>query len=222
MRVHTYVVQHDKGFAPNPFWGVCTLACCKPRIRKRVDEGDIIIGFGSASKEVGLGGRVVYWMEVKKIISFDEYWRDPEYAAKRPVAGASLMAWYGDNIYHRNEADGEWIQAFSFHSDGFGMGSGNLERDTGTTDRVLIGRNFAYWGGSGPAFPKDLMHLAPSYQAEPCHYSEDEKAKILAWIDTLPERGYRAEPADWQRDHKEAPLLPDRPSDVQPKAAVPC
>ncbi len=206
MRIHTYVVQHDKGFAPNPFWGICTLACCKPRIRKRVDLGDVIIGFGSASKEVGLEGRVVYWMRVDDIITFDKYWKDPPYAVKRPVAGSSLMVWYGDNIYHREEEGDGWVQAFSFHSDGVGLGSGNLERDTSTTDRVLISREYAYWGGAGPAFPVELSCLVPSFQAERCNYTDEEKAKIRAWLGSLPERGFLSEPADWVRDHAADPV----------------
>ena len=31
MRLHSYVVARDYGFAPNPFLGVCTLATCKPK-----------------------------------------------------------------------------------------------------------------------------------------------------------------------------------------------
>lgn len=201
MKVHTYVVQHDKGFAPNPFWGVCTLACCKPRIRERVRKKDVIIGFGSASREVALGNRVVYWMCVENIISFDEYWHDKQYSAKRPVFGASLMAWYGDNIYHRDKSSGEWIQEISFHKDGEDHGRGNLEQDTARTDRVLISKDYAYWGGSGPAFPESLLHLAPSFQAERYLYSEDDRDKILEWINSLPDRGFCAEPADWCRDH---------------------
>ena len=34
MIVYEYVMKCDTGFAPNPFYGTCTLACCKPRIRK--------------------------------------------------------------------------------------------------------------------------------------------------------------------------------------------
>ena len=34
MTLFSYVIEHDLGFAPNPFHGVCTLACCKPQIRK--------------------------------------------------------------------------------------------------------------------------------------------------------------------------------------------
>ena len=222
MRIHTYVVQHDKGFAPNPFWEVCTLACCKPRIRKRVNEGDIIIGFGSASKEVGLRGRVIYWMRVDDIISFDDYWNDLRYAAKRPVVGSSLMAWYGDNVYHRDEESGEWVQAFSFHSDGDGLGRGNLERDTGTTDRVLVSCEYAYWGGSAPAFPKSLSHLIPSYQTERCKYSEDEMAEILEWIRGRPERGFRSEPADWARDHAAGPRRLATPDNAASSELIAC
>ena len=32
----SYVVATDSGFAPNPFFGLCTLACCKPAIRRAV------------------------------------------------------------------------------------------------------------------------------------------------------------------------------------------
>lgn len=34
--VYEYVMTSDSGFAPNPFHGTCTLACCKPKIRKGV------------------------------------------------------------------------------------------------------------------------------------------------------------------------------------------
>ncbi len=36
MIAYEYVMTSDIGFAPNPFYGVCTLACCKPKIRKSV------------------------------------------------------------------------------------------------------------------------------------------------------------------------------------------
>lgn len=34
MKVFSYVVMSDSGFAPNPFHGTCTLACCKAQIRR--------------------------------------------------------------------------------------------------------------------------------------------------------------------------------------------
>lgn len=36
MIAYEYVMTNDSGFAPNPFHGACTLACCKPKIRKGV------------------------------------------------------------------------------------------------------------------------------------------------------------------------------------------
>ena len=52
MRVFSYVVMHDSGFAPNPFHGHCTLACCKPKIRSQAKAGDIVIGLTTRSERV--------------------------------------------------------------------------------------------------------------------------------------------------------------------------
>ena len=35
-KLYAYVMTYDTGFAPNSFYGVCTLACCKPKIRSSV------------------------------------------------------------------------------------------------------------------------------------------------------------------------------------------
>jgi len=201
MDIYHYVVQHDKGFAPNPFFKTCTLACCKPRIRQKAKVGDIIIGFASDSQEVGLGGHVIYWMKVDEIINFDHYWADTRFVRKRPVMGSSLMSCYGDNIYHSNQETGEWVQDYSFHSDGEGLGRGNLDRDIGRTDRVLISKDYTYWGANAPEFPNTLKGLIPRGRAERWLFSNEEKAQILEWLGTIKERGFQGEPADWQRDH---------------------
>ncbi len=44
--IHSYIVRYDSGFAPNPFYGFCTLATCKPDIRKHAQVGDWIVGTG--------------------------------------------------------------------------------------------------------------------------------------------------------------------------------
>lgn len=36
MKIYTYIMTDDYSFAPNPYFGLCTLACCKPKIRKAV------------------------------------------------------------------------------------------------------------------------------------------------------------------------------------------
>jgi Nucleotide modification associated domain 2 len=47
MRLFSYKMTNDSGFAPNPFWGRLTLATCKPEIRKAKRVGDWIAGFTS-------------------------------------------------------------------------------------------------------------------------------------------------------------------------------
>lgn len=47
--VFIYVVDRDFGFAPNPFHGYCTLATCKPGIRKSAAMGDWVVGMAAQS-----------------------------------------------------------------------------------------------------------------------------------------------------------------------------
>jgi Nucleotide modification associated domain 2 len=56
MTLYSYIVTHDTGFAPNPFFGFCTLACCKPGIRKHADKLDWIVGLTPKAQE----NKVVY------------------------------------------------------------------------------------------------------------------------------------------------------------------
>lgn len=200
MKCHLYVVEHDKGFAPNPFFGVCTLACCKPRIRQKADVGDYVIGLGSAG--ANLTGRLIYWMMVAEIVTFDEYWAEPRFIKKRAQMGGSLMECYGDNIYHRDPKTKTWIQAHSFHSDRNDAGSGNLANDTGRTENVLIANRFGYWGGSGPIWPPHLEAIRPRGRAERCRLTSEQVEECIAFVEGLGAVGYTGEPADWKRDHK--------------------
>jgi hypothetical protein len=62
LRVFSYIVARDFGFAPNPFFGWCTLATCKLEIRRTAQIGDWVLGTGSAGS--GHAGRAVYAMRV--------------------------------------------------------------------------------------------------------------------------------------------------------------
>ncbi len=86
MRLYSYKVRYDIGFAPNPFHGVCTLATCKPRIRAGASVGDWVVGVGSASQ--GTLGRLVFGMQVEEKMTFDEYWDDERFQSKKPIVAA--------------------------------------------------------------------------------------------------------------------------------------
>jgi hypothetical protein len=62
--LYSYVVVHDTGFSPNPFFGFCTLACCKPEIRRKAEEGDWIVGLTPKAQ----GNKVVYFMQVDEVM----------------------------------------------------------------------------------------------------------------------------------------------------------
>lgn len=46
-RLFTYTIPIDDGAAPNPFRGMCSLAICKPGIRRVAKTGDWVAGLGS-------------------------------------------------------------------------------------------------------------------------------------------------------------------------------
>lgn len=117
---YSYVVVRDYGFAPNPFWGVLTLATCKPIIRKNANVGDFVIGHATAAE----GNKIIYIMKVSKVITFDEYWNDKAFSIKKPIMNGSLTRMYGDNIYHHDE-NHEWIQEDSHHS----LENGKINKD---------------------------------------------------------------------------------------------
>lgn len=147
---YSYVVARDYGFAPNPFNGILTLAACKPVIRKGADVGSFVIGFTNKEN----GNKLLYMMKVSEVCTFDQYWKDSRFLCKRPTMNGSLKSMYGDNIYHHDN-DGKWIQEDSHHSLSKGvLNIENLQRDTGSTDHVLISNEFFYFGKNAVDIPK--------------------------------------------------------------------
>jgi Nucleotide modification associated domain 2/TIR domain len=150
LRVYSYIVRYDYGFAPNPFHNMCTLATCKPPIRRGARIGDWIIGTGASSNS--LAGRLIFAMQVSEALTFNDYWSDPRFNIKKPVLNGSLKLLYGDNIYHR-DSSGRWLQADSHHSRPNGRRHlPNLTRDT-RANRVLLANRFVYFGRDSVAIP---------------------------------------------------------------------
>lgn len=85
MKLYSYFLRFDTGFALNPFGKYCTLATRKLRIRKKAKPGDWVIGTGSA-QAIG-DKKLVYAIQAKEKLAFSEYWEDPRFAEKRPHKG---------------------------------------------------------------------------------------------------------------------------------------
>ncbi|WP_312778564.1 hypothetical protein [Pseudescherichia sp.] len=142
--LYAYSITRDFGFAPNPFHGICTLATCKPRIRKAANIGDWILGIGGANLK-SVKKKCILLMKVTEKIIFNDYWEDNRFAIKKPARNGSHVHILGDNIYHQDD-NNDWIQEDSHHSNADGsFNMKNLERDT-RTDKVLISSDFYYFG----------------------------------------------------------------------------
>lgn len=200
MRLFSYVVARDYGFAPNPFFGVCTLATCKPRVRKAAAIGDWVIGTGSKTK--GGDGTLVYAMRVTEVMTFNEYWADPRFRRKRPNLSGSLKQAFGDNIYSKDE-HGQWHQLDSHHSyRGGAPNPHNIRNDT-QTDRVLIGAEYAYWGGSGPEIDARFRnydgHDICAGRNHRSNFPPGLADDFVAWFHSLDAHGYLGDPLDWPK-----------------------
>jgi hypothetical protein len=198
-------VRYDSAFAPNPFYGFCTLATCKPDIRAAAQVGDWIVGTGSADQRVGRGGLLVHAMRVAGSLDWRSYDADDRFQRKKPMRAGSRKQSCGDNIYYRSPDDTEWLQRDSFHSNPDGSARiAHIRRDTGT-DRVLISDDYYYFGGEGPEIPAQFRDperydvCRKVRRRKPLHDQEliDE---FVAWLRTFGDPGFHGRPLDWVKE----------------------
>ena len=214
-KLYSYVLREDTGFAPNPYHGFCTLACCKGPIRMRAEVGDWIIGTGSDARGKWRGNYISYAMLVTDVLTFDEYWRDERFLPKRPNLDGNLTESCGDNIYQFDYATGCWCQEFpAYHCK-----TSEMEEDT-SVERVLISDDFVYWGGSGPLLPEfrgcNLVKIGPYYKVK---FPEWVVEEFIAWIGGLKcegQKGVCGKPLDLKLSEKSRREAQRRRVDLQP------
>ncbi|MFE8603352.1 Nmad2 family putative nucleotide modification protein [Archangium violaceum] len=201
MKLYTYVVARDYGFAPNPFFGQCTLATCKPVIRRVAQVGDWVAGTGA--RRYGLGGRLVYAMRVGETLTFDEYWEELRFRPKRPNLHGSLKQAFGDNIYHRDPFSQRWCQAKSHHSHGNGQtNSANVESDTGV-NRVLVSDWFVYFGKEAIEIPTRFQQgeeetVIRMGRGHLVNFRSGFEEEFIQWVRSLGAEGFRGEPMEFR------------------------
>lgn len=193
MKIYSYVVRFDTGFAPNPFWGYCTLATCKPAIRRKATKGDWIVGTGSV-ENVG-NDKLVYAMNVTEVTPLEDYWNDKRFAEKKP--GKGIKESVGDNIYYR---DGTGVTRQYFPS----KHSYRDRENTATKFRDLNGKNvlisksgrFCYFGREAPEIPHKLSCIIKKGPGHKCNFSLDVIDEFLRWIQEM-KPGLRGYPFDY-------------------------
>ena len=201
-RIYSYVVRYDSGFAPNPFYSYCTLATCKPDIRRSAQVGDWVVGSASDNRRIRRGGHLVYAMRVTEIMSFDGYSADPRFAPKKPFRKGSRKQSCGDNIYYRYDPEGGWQQRDSFHSRENGEPHPSHTRRDTSVNRVLISDHFVYFGGEGSKFPghleaSDGRLLCKRGIGRSCFNDPELIKKLEGWIGGMGVVGYQGRPQEW-------------------------
>ena len=190
MNIYVYVITHDTGFAPNPLWNFCTLACCKPAIRRCAQRGDWIVGLEPKARCNG----IVYAMKVTEKVALADYWADPRFKAKRPGEdGKGRIRVCGDNIYEP-QGGGTFLQHHSVHSDRYKECNLSKETDLGGLN-VLISENFSYFGSEARPRPEWFPVVGRGQlKKRVCEANpEDMGARMSGFVEGLP-RGVHGRP----------------------------
>jgi hypothetical protein len=97
MKLLKYVMTHDSGLAPNPYFDVCSLALCTPNhMNARLKPGDWVVAHSSK----GTGQRLVYAMRLTKVLDMPTYFG--MFSEKRPDPHGNYEHQCGDNLYYRD------------------------------------------------------------------------------------------------------------------------
>lgn len=151
MKLLKYVMTSDTGLAPNPYFGICSLAVCTPNHRKaKLEIGDWIVGHSSKAT----GNKLIHAMCVTKILTMSEYFQ--AFPQKRPDPEGDQIAQCGDNFYSIDA--GKWRRLPSAcHND---ISSFNSDQDK----PVFLAEgedDFWYFGGTDDPTSSGFSNMFP-------------------------------------------------------------
>lgn len=212
MKLSAYIVTFDTGFAPNPFGGLCTLACCKPTIRRCAEEGDIIVG--TASAHYPHAGKLIYAMRIGKPVAYQDYWDDPRFARRKPSPETPVSE-RGDNIWHC--VDGKWrVVPGAFHD------LRHRRRDT-SGKNALVATEFYYFGRAAIRVPARFAALLAVTQGHRNTYDENLIDRFWAWLrGAAPKRGRIGNPSEFDDDSSRRECQEVEGEDVPENAGSTC
>jgi hypothetical protein len=180
-RLFSYVVSYDAGTAPNVSDGFCSLAICKPSIRRVAEKGHWILGLAPASGQ----GRVVYCMQVDAKVTWKQYIEactgtghiegfDHAGLRRRVPRDKNSL---GDCIWKDIGGEHDPLPSFSGH-----------ERDSYVQDvkngvNVLLSRTFWYFGSeSRLQLPLDLYESLRPGRGHRSTANEPSKEQFREWF----------------------------------------
>ena len=195
MKLFSYIITHDIGFAPNPFWGYCTLANCKPVIRRTAKIGDWIVGLNTKAS----GNKIIYAMKVQEILSYKEYFKNRKFRCKKPdfFSGSNLHK-LGDNIYQPLPSGG-FKQLQSMHlKQRCGQENKRNKAHDLSGNNVLISKDFIYFGKNAISVPRKFSKLKVG-RAHKSHFTDQFISEFLSFINSF-KKGIHSAPTEWPLD----------------------
>ena len=198
----SYCIPIDGGGAPNPFWGLCTLAICKPRIRRSAKEGDWVVGTGSVNSPVGdVSGKVVYAMRVTQKMTMEDYDRftQSELPRKIPlVHSADPRRRCGDSIYDFSTLAPSLRPGWHCEKDRSADLSGGW---------VLLSNHFFYFGDKPVALPEALLGIVKQGRGHRSSSNTPYVDDFVCWIHSLgyPPAALIGKPQEWTQPNSQAP-----------------
>lgn len=234
-RLFSYRMTFDTGFAPNPFHGFLTLACCMAGIRSTKKVGDWVAGF--TSKELnrkfkkdceGLAAaderleddlRLIYLMRISDIISFTDYWK--QYECKKCKKSSDDPKYRaGDNIYKPKSNINHSVNPTDFERQpNHNHNNWELQKQDIDGKSVLISKDFYYFGSSAIPIPPD-KEKGPKIPPSQANYGfKTDPKKAQKFIDYVKDyvnskfkrhnypTGIYGWPHKWPCDEKNIPAL---------------
>jgi hypothetical protein len=175
MTLFSYCIPTDDGAAPNPFWDVCTLAICKPVIRRTAKIGDWVVATGST--RLGFQNQVVYAMKVTNIMTlseYDEYCNESLTNKVPDWNNNDLKRKLGDCIYDFSTSNS--VLRKSVHHEG------NIKTDEGGKN-VLLSDHFYYFGSIPVPLPGNLQQIVKQGQGHKSISNDPYKDLFVSWIE---------------------------------------
>jgi len=169
MKIYAYLVPVDDGAAPNPYGGVCTLAICKPNLRKIAKQGDWLVGLDSKSQ-------LIYTMEITTVMIMKEY--DTYTKENLPIkipnkTSKNIEEQMGDSVY--DFSNDEIKLRPSVHS------CCTKEMDLAGKN-VLLSTCFYYFGDQVKTLPKEFENIV-NLDMDFLKLTNELEITFLTWLE---------------------------------------
>ncbi len=195
MSLYTYRLTYESGDAPNPYGDICSLAICKPTIRRCCKVGDWVVGIVSK----GLVHRsnstdthideLIYAMKVSEKMSFKEY--DEFCKNQCSVKIPSINTRTGDCIYFGDNETLEQRENYAHNLKNMDTDKNGINKKDGKA--VILGKEFYYFGKNSIKIPEELEAIIIKGQGHYSHKNEPYVKPFEEWI-RKQKKGINGEP----------------------------